>query len=75
MTQLEYLKKYFPKHHRLTSKEAALLHGICSLSRRICDLTELGWEFKKIHKEVPTRYTKARIVEYVFVSAPKKRGA
>jgi hypothetical protein len=75
MTQLEFLKQYFPVQKKLTCKEASTYYGICSLSRRICDLTELGWEFKKIHKEVPTRYTKARIVEYVFVSAPKKRGA
>jgi len=75
MTQLEFLRKYFPKQKRLTSKEAADHHGIMSLPKRICELIDQGWEFKKIRKPAPTRYTKAMITEYVFVSTPKKRGS
>lgn len=47
MTQVEILCEHFRFKRTITPLEARTLYRIESLSRRICDLKELGLKFKK----------------------------
>ena len=65
MTQNEYLLKHFKSGKSITTLQAHR-EGITSLSKRICELQELGHEFDKKWKKVRTRYGngKVRVKEY-----------
>jgi len=73
MTQLEELKKYFRRNSRLTQHQATLQLGIMRLSERIRELEAQGWVFLHNRIEVPTRYTSARVAQYVLLQRPKKK--
>lgn len=72
-TQLEELEKYFKRNSRLTQHQATLELGIMRLSERIRDLEFKGWVFNHKMIDAPTRYTKARVCQYVLLQRPKKR--
>jgi hypothetical protein len=73
MTQLEELKKYFRRNSRLTQHQATMQLGIMRLSERIRELESQGWVFLHNRIEVPTRYTSARVCQYVLAQRPKKK--
>ena len=72
-TQLAELEKYFRRNSRLTQHQATIELGIMRLSERIRELEAQGWVF--LHKmiDAPTRYTKARVCQYVLLQRPKKK--
>ena len=72
-TQLAELEKYFRRNSRLTQHQATIELGIMRLSERIRELESQGWGF--LHKmiDAPTRYTKARVCQYVLLQRPKKK--
>jgi Helix-turn-helix domain len=72
-TQLEALDKYFRRHSRLTQHQATIELGIMRLSERIRELEAKGWVFLHNRIEVPTRYTKAFVTQYVFLQRPKRK--
>lgn len=72
-TQRAELEKYFKRNNRLTQHQATLELGIMRLSERIRELEAQGWVFLHQMIEVPTRYTKARVCQYVLLQRPKKR--
>lgn len=72
-TQLAELEKYFRRNSRLTQHQATIQLGIMRLSERIRELEAKGWIFLHNRIEVPTRYTKARVCQYVLLQRPKKR--
>lgn len=58
-SQVESLLAYLRKHPEgIDRKTAEEELGICSLSRRICDVQEAGHGIKRRWREVKTRYTK-----------------
>ena len=58
-SQVEALLAYLREHPEgIDRKKAEEELGICSLSRRICDVQDLGIGIKKRWREVKTRYTK-----------------
>lgn len=71
-TQLAELEKYFRRNSRLTQHQATIELGIMRLSERIRELEAKGWVFHHNRIEVPTRYTKARVCQYVLLQRPKK---
>lgn len=71
-TQLEELTKYFKRNSRLTQHQAFEM-GIMRLSERIRELESQGWVFLHNRIEVPTRYTKAFVTQYVLLQRPKKK--
>ena len=72
-TQLAELEKYFRRNSSLTQHQATIELGIMRLSERIRELESQGWVF--LHKmiDAPTRYTKARVCQYVLLQRPKKK--
>lgn len=72
-TQLAELEKYFRRNSRLTQHQATLELGIMRLSERIRELEFKGWVFNHNMIDAPTRYTKARVCQYVLLQRPKKR--
>lgn len=70
-TQLAELEKYFRRNSRLTQHQANVVLGISRLPARILELEDRGWVFIHNMIDVPTRYTKARICQYVLVHRPK----
>lgn len=75
MTQLEFLRREFPLVRSMTAKQALENYGIADLAKRVCEMQDEGYVFTKLKREVPTRYTRAKIVVYVLQEVPKKRGA
>ena len=71
-TQLAELEKYFRRNSRLTQHQATIELGIMRLSQRIIELEQRGWVFHHNMIEVPTRYTKSRVCQYVMLQRPKK---
>ena len=65
MTQNKYLLKHFKSGKSITTLQAHRA-GITSLSKRICELRDLGHSFNKTWKMVKTRYGngKVRVMEY-----------
>ena len=65
MTQNEYLIQRFRSGKSITTLQAHR-EGITSLSKRICELRDIGHNFTKTWKKVKTRYGngKVRVVEY-----------
>jgi hypothetical protein len=59
LTQTQVLLDHFQKHSTITPMEAHVMFRIRSLSRRINDLEELGYVFKRVLKKDSTgqRYT------------------
>lgn len=72
-TQLAELEKYFRRNSRLTQHQAMVELGIMRLSERIRELEAKGWVFHHNRIEVPTRYTKAFVTQYVLLQRPKKK--
>lgn len=72
-TQLAELEKYFKRNSRLTQHQATIELGIMRLSERIRELEAKGWVFLHNRIEVPTRYTKAFVTQYVLLQRPKKK--
>ena len=72
-TQLAELEKYFRRNSRLTQHQATIELGIMRLSERIRELEAQGWVFLHNRIEVPTRYTNARVCQYVLLQRPKKK--
>lgn len=72
-TQLAELEKYFRRNSRLTQHQATIELGIMRLSERIRELESQGWVFLHQMIDAPTRYTKARVCQYILLQRPKKR--
>jgi hypothetical protein len=62
--QVDMLLDHFQQRPSITAVEAAALYRIRSLSRRIVDLTKMGFKFSKQHSVDPTGQ---RYVRYHFV--------
>jgi hypothetical protein len=62
--QVDMLLDHFMQRPSITAVEAAALYRIRSLSRRIVDLTKMGFRFSKQHSVDPTGQ---RYVRYHFV--------
>lgn len=71
-TQLEELEKYFRRNSRLTAHQATMQLGIARLAARIPELEAMGYVF--LHKmiDAPTRYSRAKVCQYVLLQRPKK---
>lgn len=71
--QNEMIVAWCKTHKGITSAEALFNLGIGSLSRRICDLQELGYSVKKVtenginrHTGAPARWTRYFVSQSVF---------
>lgn len=62
--QVDMLLDHFQSRPSITAVEAAALYRIRSLSRRIVDLTNMGFKFSKQHSVDPTGQ---RYVRYHFM--------
>jgi hypothetical protein len=62
--QVDMLLDHFMQRPSITAVEAAALYRIRSLSRRIVDLSKMGFKFSKQHSVDPTGQ---RYVRYHFV--------
>lgn len=71
-TQLSALETYFKRSNSLTQHEATVELGIARLSERVRELEARGWVFLHNMIDVPTRYTKARVCQYVVTKRPRK---
>lgn len=71
MKQLEELRKYFKRESRLTQHQATIQLGIARLSERIRELEAQGWEFEHKRIDAPTRYTHAKVCQYILLKRPK----
>lgn len=71
-TQLAELEKYFRRNSRLTQHQATMQLGIARLAARIPELEAMGYVF--LHKmiDAPTRYSRAKVCQYVLLQRPKK---
>lgn len=73
MTQLEELKKYFRRNSRLTAHQAQMQLGIARLAARIPELESMGYVFMHQMIDAPTRYSRAKVCQYVLLQRPKKK--
>jgi hypothetical protein len=71
-TQLAELEKYFRRNSRLTQHQATIDLGISRLPARILELEQRGYVFMHKMIDAPTRYTKARVCQYILLKKPKK---
>ena len=72
-SQVDALLEYLRNHPKGIDRDGAEKDlGICSLSRRVCDLKDLGYKITKKRKKVPTRYERPA---YVVVYALEKKKA
>lgn len=72
-TQIAELEKYFRRNSRLTQHQALNLLGIARLSPRIFELEERGWVFQHNRIDAPTRYSHAKVTQYVLLQRPKRK--
>jgi len=72
-TQLAELEKYFRRNSRLTQHQAMMTLGIARLPARVMELEAMGYVFAHNMIDAPTRYTKARVCQYVLLQRPKKK--
>ncbi len=70
-TQLAELERYFRRNSRLTQHQATKILGINRLAARIPELESRGYVFLHQMIEVPTRYTNARVCQYILLHRPK----
>jgi len=73
MNQLDALETYFRRNSRLTQHQATIQLGINRLAARIFDLEARGYVFLHNMIDAPTRYTKARVCQYILLQRPKKK--
>lgn len=73
--QCDMIRDWCKTHHGITSREAWNNLGISSLSRRICDLREMGYKITKV-REWQTNHATLREVPCVryFVSQTQLEG-
>jgi hypothetical protein len=67
--QVDMLLDHFQQRPSITAVEAAALYRIRSLSRRIVDLSKMGFKFSKQHSVDPTGQ---RYVRYHFVGVEQR---
>lgn len=65
LTQLDMLAKHFRRRKTITSTEAETMYGVKSLSRRILDMEDNGYQFNR----VPFVSEGRRMVRYQIVKA------
>lgn len=68
MTQADIVLKHMKKTGSITTFEALIDHSIVSLSRRICDLKEMGFKIEKEwkrNKATGKRYVRYRLAKEV----------
>lgn len=71
-TQLAELEKYFRRNSRLTAHQASVQLGIARLAARIPELESMGYVFLHQMIDAPTRYSRAKVCQYVLLQRPKK---
>lgn len=64
MSQNETLLKHLRKVRSISQREALIDHGIQSLTKRISELRQLGYNIKTVHKKHPI--TGQRYARYVM---------
>ena len=72
-TQLAELEKYFRRHSRLTAHQATIQLGISRLAARIPELESMGYVFLHQMIDAPTRYSRAKVCQYILLQRPKKK--
>lgn len=72
-TQLAELEKYFRRNSRLTAHKATIQLGISRLAARIPELEAMGYVFLHQMIDAPTRYSRAKVCQYVLLQRPKKK--
>ena len=72
-SQVDALLAYLRKHPEGIERKAAEKElGICSLSRRVCDLIGRGEKVGKRRKKVPSRYARATYVVVYYLEKKKE---
>lgn len=72
-TQLAELEKYFRRNSRLTAHQATIQLGISRLAARIPELESMGYVFLHQMIDAPTRYSRAKVCQYILLQRPKKK--
>ncbi len=67
MSQLDMLRHHFATTDSISGIEASAIYKIRALPRRISDLEERGWVFKRVWKKDPSGQ---RYKRYIVITTP-----